>query len=253
MAAGQMLFNALNGREVMEIILRKIRTEFEQDTKFRQSQTFPNLSFTYTLTMKYEPGMVEKTTVIGTADTRAKMQAMADRIAAMEAAEIERNQRFEEIETQAGILITDLESKTRDLDDANRFIKVLMADKEALKAQLKGGTQTEFFPEEPAVPDLAAGESIVVSGESEVIEEPDRLRDEGLTEKPAEEEIVFTGGGEAVGEPVTDGVIIGKPPGAVVLKDDKGVAYQTRDIQPARGATVAHGSAPGAVKGRPRA
>lgn len=257
MAAGPQLFNALNGAEVMEIILRKIRSEFEQDTKFRQSQTFPNLKFEFTLTMKFEPGMVDKTVVAGNADTRAKIQAQADRIAAMEKENIAREQRFEEIETQAGILISDLESKTRDLDDANRFIKVLMADKLALQEQLKGGKQTEFFPDDVPAVDLAAGEAIVVSGESEVIDEPDRLRDEGVTEKPAEE-IVFTGGGEAVGEPTADGVTIGKPPAALVLADDSGKVYSTRDIQPARGVTITSNAkgmgaaAPGAVKGRPR-
>lgn len=249
-AAVPMLFNALNGAEVKEIILRKVRAAFEDDTRFRQSTTYPNLQFTFTLGMKYEPGNNQQVIVNGKADATAKLQAQQDVIANLEAAMRDRDEKFRDIEQQAALIITENEKLKFELKDANDFIQKLHADKQALLAARDKPAAVAFTTNPVYNLDaIANGGEIVVAAESEVLDEPDKLRESGETEPI---EIEFTGGGEAVGDLIPVSQTIGKPPGAVVLKDDQGVAYNTRDIQPARGATVESGKPPAGVKGRPR-
>lgn len=260
----EQLFNALNGSEVKEIIIRKVRSEFDLDTRFRHSVTYPNLKFTMTLSMSYEPGQRESVIVSGNADLKAKVQAQGDIIARMEELQREQNQKVEEIEMQASALIQDLDARTRDLADANDFIKKLHADKLALERTIAAGLVAKQFDVDPQanpafpIDALAAGGEIVMTHESEVIDEPDRLRESGETLNPDVQVIEMKVEGDAVGDPIDNMAVVGKPPGSMVVTDDSGKTYRTRDIQPARGVTLTaekpgQGAVvPGGVKGRPR-
>ena len=48
-------FNALNGREVMEIILSEMRRQMEADTRFNQNQAYPLVSWEWKLAMNVYP------------------------------------------------------------------------------------------------------------------------------------------------------------------------------------------------------
>lgn len=235
-AANQQLFNALNGVEVKEIILRKIRAYMDDDNNFRHHITYPNVQFTFTMKMKYEPGQEMPVSITGRADVRDKIQAQADVIARFEERDREATSKVDEIDIQLKMLIDDLEAKKNDLADANAFIAKLHAEKLELTERLKART-SPLVEAQSVAESLAAGEPIELNGESEVLDEPDRLRDEGVTEKPEGEEFTFSGGGEAQGEVIGDTVTIGKPPSALVLADDSGKAYDTSAVQP-RGTTI---------------
>ena len=173
-----MLFNALNGAEVKEIILRKVRAAFEDDTRFRQSTTYPNLQFTFTLGMKYEPGNNQQVIVNGKADATAKLQAQQDVIANLEAAMRDRDEKFRDIEQQAALIITENEKLKFELKDANDFIQKLHADKQALLAARDKPAAEAFTNPTYDLDAIANGGEIVVAAESEVLDEPDKLRED---------------------------------------------------------------------------
>ena len=250
-AATPLLFNALNGREVMEIILRKVRENFEADNRFRQCTTYPNLKYSFSLKMNYEPGAQTKVDVMGNADLRGKLQAQADRITRLEAQEKERQEKFEAIETEAGVLLTEVDRLKADLADANDFIKKLHAEKLELQNQVVPNVTIEPNIQDDIEALISGGGAIEIGHQSEVIEEPDRLRDEGVTTAPAEE-VEISGGGEAMGEAETHGITIGRQPSEVTVVDEGGKAISMSAVRPARGAVVEHGRAPGAVVGPPK-
>jgi hypothetical protein len=249
------LFNALSGVEVREKILRDIREAFDKDERFRHHQTYPNLKFAFSLSMKYEPGMVEAVNVSGNVDARSKIEAQEGVIVALRKQLADRDERFQEIEAQANLLLSDNEKKTRDLADANEFIKKLHAEKLELEKTVSAakGPLAEYLKTSTAEPvffDLEAlkkGEPIVVEHESEVIDEPDRLRESGETLNPEAIEIEVEGGGEATGEVIPQMAVVGKSP-SQVSNLDPSLRLPTEGT----GATVSSGRAPAGVKGRPR-
>ena len=244
-----LLFNALNGNEVRELILRKVRETFEKDERFRHHCTYPQLKYSFSLSMKYEPGMAEAVNISGNIDTRAKIQAQADLIATLEKRLAEHDDKFREIEAQAGILLTDNEKKTRDLADANEFIKRLMAEKHDRDNGVDlAGVRQPVNPNPVFDLDaIANGGEILVEHESEVIEEPDRLRESGETLNPETIEIEVEGGGEAMGEEIPQMAVVGRQP-TEVTNIDRSLKLPTAGT----GATVSSGRPPTGVKGRPR-
>jgi hypothetical protein len=244
------LFNALSGVEVREKILRDVRKAFEDDERFRQHHCYPNLRFKFSCSLAYEPGLAEAVNLAGNIDARSKIQAQADVIEDLRKQLNDQNEKFRDIEAQAGLMISDLERKTRDLADANDFIKKLMAEKH--NRDNEAGTAGVTEPSNPNpvfdLDALAAGGEILVEHESEVIEEPDRLRESGETLNPATIEIEVEGSGEAVGAEVPQMEIIGLPPSAVRPEAVTGLKIPTAGT----GAVVSGGAVPRGVKGRPR-
>jgi hypothetical protein len=53
-------YNALNGREVMEIILNEMRRQLEADTRFTQHQTYPLISWSWKLAVNVYPNEPNK-------------------------------------------------------------------------------------------------------------------------------------------------------------------------------------------------
>ncbi len=252
------LFNALAGNEVKEIILRKVRETFDKDERFRQHATYPNVKFKFSCSLAYEPGMAEAVNLSGNIDAKAKIQAQADLIATLEKQLAEHDDKFHEIESQANLLISDNEKKTRDLADANEFFRRFHAEKLELEKTLTAAANVRKFDEDAPfqstvnpVFDLDAltfGGEILVEHESETIEEPDRLRESGETLSPAESiEIEVEGSGEAQGEQIPQMAVVGRQP-SEVTNIDRSLKLPTEGT----GATVAHGRPPGSVKGRPR-
>jgi len=234
-----LLFNALTGIEVKEIIIRKVREHFERDERFRHHATYPQLKFAFSCSLKYEPGMAEAVNVSGNIDARTKILAQADVITALQKQLADRDEKFQSIESEAGMMISDLEKTKRDLADANEFIKKLMAEKHAQTTE----PAEQIFDLEA----LAKGEPFVVEHESEVIDEPDRLRESGETLNPETIEIEVGGEGEAQGEAIPQLAVVGRQPNEV------------RNLDPAlrmptegTGATVSSGRPRAGVKGRPR-
>lgn len=235
----QPMFNALSGNEVREIILRKVRETFDKDERFRHHATYPNLKFAFSCSLKYEPGMAEAVNVSGAIDVRAKAQAQALVIESLQKQLADKDEKFQSIESEAGMMISDLEKTKRDLADANEFIKKLMTEKHAQTTE----PAEQIFDLEA----LAKGEPFVVEHESEVIDEPDRLRESGETLNPDTIEIEVGGEGEAQGEAIPQMNVVGRQPNEV------------RNLNPAlrmptegTGATVSSGRPPAGVKGRPR-
>ena len=234
-----LLFNALNGQEVREIILRKVREAFDNDERFRLHHTYPELRYKFSLSMTYAPGMAEAVNVSGNVDARSKIVAMQDIITSLQKQITDHNENFRDIEQEASLLLADNEKKTRDLADANEFIKKLMAEKHTQPSE-ETGLMFDFNA-------LAKGEPIIVEHESEVIDEPDRLRESGETLNPEAIEIEVEGGGEAMGEEIPQMAVVGRPPSAVQHVDPS-LKLPTAGT----GATVASGQPPRGVKGRPR-
>ena len=54
-----LIFNAIQGNEAMEMILRDLRKSLEKDERFRHHVTYPCLAYKFSLSMKYEPGLAE--------------------------------------------------------------------------------------------------------------------------------------------------------------------------------------------------
>jgi hypothetical protein len=234
-----LLFNALNGQEVREIILRKVREAFDNDERFRLHHTYPELRYKFSLSMTYAPGMAEAVNVSGNVDARSKIVAMQDVITSLQKQLTDRDEHFRDIEQQAGMLLSDNEKKTRDLADANEFIKKLMAEKHTQPSEV----EQPIFDLEA----LAKGEPIIVEHESEVIDEPDRLRESGETLNPEAIEIEVEGGGEATGEAIPQMAVVGRQP-SEVSNLDPSLKLPTAGT----GVTVMHGAVPRNVKGRPR-
>lgn len=235
----QPIFNAINGSELMEKILRDVRKNLEKDERFRHHATYPNIFYRFSLSMKYEPGMVEAVNLSGHADARSKIESQEAVIVALRKQLADRDEKFQSIESEAGMMISDLEKTKRDLADANEFIKKLMAEKHAQTTE----PAEQIFDLEA----LAKGEPIVVEHESEVIDEPDRLRESGETLNPDTIEIKVGGEGEAQGDAIPQMNVVGRQPNEV------------RNLDPAlrmptegTGATVSSGRPPAGVKGRPR-
>jgi hypothetical protein len=243
------LFNAINGSELMEKILRDVRKVFEKDERFRQHATYPNVSYKFSFLMKYEPGMVEAVNLSGNADARSKIEAQEGVIVSLRKQIADRDEHFRDIEAQAGLMISDLEKKTRDLADANEFIKKLMADKHDRDNGVDlAGVRQPVNPNPVFDLDaIANGGEILVEHESEVIEEPDRLRESGETLNPETIEIEVEGGGEAMGEAIPQMAVVGRQP-TEVTNIDRSLKLPTAGT----GATVSSGRPPTGVKGRPR-
>jgi hypothetical protein len=239
----------------MEKILRDVRKKLEKDERFRHHATYPNVSYKFSLSLRYEPGMAEAVNLSGNADARSKIEAQEGVIVSLRKQLADRDEHFRDIEVQAGLMISDLEKKTRDLADANDFIKRLMSDKQALEFELskKNAPYDESAPFQHSVNPvfdldaIANGGEILVEHESEVIEEPDRLRESGETLNPETIEIEVEGGGEAMGEEIPQMAVVGRQP-TEVTNIDCSLKLPTAGT----GATVSSGRPPAGVKGRPR-
>lgn len=236
-----LIFNAINGQELIEKILRDVRKNLEKDERFRHHCTYPCIQYKFSLSMKYEPGMAEAVNLSGHADARSKIEAQEAVIVALRKQLDDRDEKFHGIEAEAGLMISDLEKTKRDLADANEFINKLMAEKHAQQSPDMPAEQ--IFDLEA----LAKGEPIVVEHESEVFDEPDRLRESGETLNPDTIEIEVGGEGEAQGEAIPQLSVVGRQPNEV------------RNLDPAlrmptegTGAVVSSGRPPAGVKGRPR-
>ena len=234
-----LIFNAINGSELMEKILRDVRKNLEKDERFRHHCTYPCIQYKFSLSMKYEPGMAEAVNLSGHADARSKIESQEAVIVSLRKQLADRDEKFHGIEAEAGLMISDLEKTKRDLADANEFIKKLMAEKHAQTTE----PAEQIFDLEA----LSKGEPIVVEYESWVIDEPDRLRESGETLNPETIEIEVGGEGEAQGDAIPQMTVVGRLPNEV------------RNLDPAlrmptegTGATVSSGRPPAGVKGRPR-
>ena len=249
------MFNALSGNEVREIILRKVRETFDKDERFRHHATYPNLKFAFSCSLKYEPGMAEAVNVSGAIDVRAKAQAQALVIESLQKQLADKEEKFHLIESEAGLMISDLEKTKRDLANANEFIKKLMTEKQELQRDLakSGALYNADAPFQSVVNQifdleaLTKGEPIVVEHESEVIDEPDRLRESGETLNPETIEIEVGGEGEAQGDAIPQMNVVGRQPNEVQNLDPA-----LRMPTEGTGATVSSGRPPAGVKGRPR-
>ena len=243
-----LIFNAINGSELMEKILRDVRKNLEKDERFRHHAPIPNVSYKFSLSLRYEPGMAEAVNLSGHADARSKIEAQEAVIVALRKQLADRDEKFHGIEAEAGLMISDLEKTKRDLADANEFIKKLMAEKhvDTTKPSASVGEPNDPGP----IFDLDAltkGEPIVVEHESEVIDEPDRLRESGETLNPETIEIEVGGEGEAQGDAIPQMNVVGRQ-----LSEVQHLDPALRLPTEGTGATVSSGKSPAGVKGRPR-